>query len=72
MIVRATFVNNDNNNNCKSIPSNILHHLAFFCKIKMVTTFYFSLFSSQIIYFILLIVKTFSEQLFILLKIILY
>lgn len=47
MIVRATFVNNDNINNCKSISSNILHHLAFFCEIKMATTFYFSLFSNK-------------------------
>lgn len=61
MIVRAIFVNNDNINNCKSISSNVLHYLAFFCKIKMATTFYFSLFSLLIIYFILLIVNDFSK-----------
>lgn len=66
MIVRATFVNNDNINNCKSISSNILHHLAFFCEIKMATTFYFSLFSLPIIYFIVLIVNSFETFVYIL------
>lgn len=44
MIARAKLQNNDKINNCKSIPSNISHHLAFLCTFEMVTTFYFSLF----------------------------
>jgi len=34
MIVIATFANNDNINNCKSISSNILHHLTFFLELR--------------------------------------
>ena len=34
MIARATFVNSDNINNCKSISSNILHHLTFFIELR--------------------------------------
>lgn len=64
MIVRVTFVNNDNINNCKSISSNILHHLAFFCEIKMATTFYFSLFSNKNYILYISNCQDFSKRLF--------